>query len=220
VCLRRVRDRLPAVGGLVAACVALLACLHDAASAARLEAGVVALVVVALVAVVALFARLDLAVTAGRERAGAGACVVVVGVAVVARLARLLDAVTATGGLALGRAGVVVHRVAVVALLRGSRLQRDDAVTAGRLRTQVGTVVLVVAVPVVALFTLVQFTVAAQLGNPARRRNLLVVSAGDEIHRQQRHGKPKGYRFRFKTHYFILLGSRSKRRNGGSIAAR
>src|SRR5690606_21364388 len=128
-----------------AAFVALFTRLDDAITAARLEAGVAALVVVALVAIVALFARLDLAVTAGRERAGAGACVVVVGVAVVARLARLLDAVAATGGLALGRAGVVVHRVAVVALLRGSRLQRDDAVTAGRLRTQVGTVVLVVA---------------------------------------------------------------------------
>src|SRR5690606_18347742 len=112
----------------------------------------------------------------------------------------------ATGGLALGRAGVVVHRVAVVALLRGSRLQRDDAVTAGRLRTQVGTAVLVVAVPVVALFTLVQFTVAAQLGNPARRRNLLVVSAGDEVHRQQRQGEPKSYCLGFKTHHWFSSG--------------
>jgi hypothetical protein len=123
---------------------------------------------------------LNFAVAAGRELA----LVVAVGAAV-ASFSELLGAVPANRALARVAAAVVVDPVAVVALFGLSRgAQLNESVATDGVDAFVRTGVAIDVVAVVALLAVVYDFVPAQVGGAARVRNFLVITAGDQIHRQ------------------------------------
>jgi predicted glycosyltransferase len=127
-------------------CVALLARMEDPVAADLLGAGGAAAVVVLVVAVIAALVRLYYGVPADFVLTDGAAPVAVVLIAVVARLRVLYVSVAADDD----ELAIRVAAVAAVALL--STLEIDDAIAADRVTAGVGADILVIAIPVIAVF--------------------------------------------------------------------